>query len=95
MSFRKLSGSFRPKPCVSFCLYIVMCACGPRSKWGSLKPCQFLDWSGYFRRKSDATDGESYDPYDFSEAEKEMPQGERAVPHDPASLVSQELPLTS
>ena len=44
-------------------------------KWSSLKQCQFLDCYGYFRRKTDAADGESYDPYDFSEAEKEMPQG--------------------
>lgn len=38
---------------------------------------------GYFRRKtrhSDAKDGDSYDPYDFSDTEEEMPQGERAYP---------------
>lgn len=40
-----------------------------------------LTCSGYFRRKTrpaDAKDGESYDPYDFSDAEEEMPQGDRA-----------------
>ena len=48
--------------------------CAP--KWNSLELCQFLDCYVYFRRKTDATAGESYDPYDFGEAEKEMPQGE-------------------
>ena len=44
-------------------------------------PKAFLNCSGYFRRKtrhhSDAKDGDSYDPYDFSDTEKEMPQGKR------------------
>lgn len=34
---------------------------------------------GVFRRKtrhSDAKDGDTYDPYDFSDTEEEMPQGE-------------------
>lgn len=70
MSYRKFSGLFRPMPGVAVCLYIVTCACG------SLKPSQFLGCYGYFRRKTDATDGESFDPYNFSEAEKETPQGE-------------------
>lgn len=37
----------------------------------------------YFRRRthpSDAKEGDSYDPYDFTNTEEEMPQGERAAP---------------
>lgn len=46
--------------------------------WGS--PRRFFYYYGYFRRKtrhSDAKDGDSYDPYDFSDTEEEMPQGEK------------------
>ena len=38
-----------------------------------------LNCCGYSRRKTrhpDAKDGGSYDPYDFSDTEEEMPQGE-------------------
>ena len=47
--------------------------------WGS--PRHFFYYYGYFRRKtrhSDAKDGDSYDPCDFSDTEEEMPQGEKA-----------------
>lgn len=50
--------------------------CGLSPQIGFPKAISGFDCCGYFRRKTHAKDGESYDPYDFSEAEKEMPQGE-------------------
>lgn len=61
---------------------------GQRHRVGLTKAFLF-NYCGYFRRKtrhSGAKDGESYDPYDFSDTEGEMPQGKSVSPTDKAGV---------
>lgn len=81
VSFRKGSSLYRPGPSVPFGLYV------DGSLWSEVQDgahqSPSLNCCGHFRRKtrhSDAKDGDSYDPYDFSDTEEEMPQGKRAAP---------------
>lgn len=59
------------RPSLSLCSSLATLFCCDRAP-------KLLFILGVFRRRtrrSDAKDGESYDPYDFSDTEKEMPQG--------------------